>query len=222
MNNEEIIRFLRELKENNCREWFLDNKKRYEAAKDYFTDSVQQMINKIALFDPEVAGMEAKNCVFRIYRDIRFSPDKTPYKTHFGAYMARGGRVSERASYYLHIEPDGSLLSGGIYMPQPKFLKILRQDIYDQIDEFMSIIEEPSFKKTYPSLDGEVLKRNPAGFPESPYDNIIRHKDFCVVSYKPDYFFLQEDWQEKSLEDFRKLFPFNRFLNYSVDEYKGI
>lgn len=219
--NAQILQFLSELKENNYREWFQDNKPRYEALKAGFTDEVQQLINRIALFDPEIAGLEAKNCLYRIYRDIRFSPDKTPYKTYFSAYIAQGGRGSERGGYYLHLEPGGCLLSGGVWMPPAPLLKKLRQEIYNQIDEFVEILEEPSFKKVFPSLEGETLKRNPVGFPDSPYNDILRHKDFSVIAYKPNSFFTQANWLEKSLADYEILYPFNKFLNYIVDDFYG-
>ena len=104
--NAEIMQFLTELKQNNNREWFQANKNRYDSLRKGFIDEVQQLIDRIALFDPEIAGLEAKDCLFRIYRDIRFSPDKTPYKIHFAAYMAScGGRGSERGGYYIHLEP---------------------------------------------------------------------------------------------------------------------
>lgn len=219
--NKEIIRFLTELRENNYREWFQDNKDRFDILKAGFTEEVQQLISRIALFDPEIAGLEAKNCLFRIYRDIRFSPDKTPYKTHFSAYIAQGGRSSEKGGYYFHLEPGNCLLSGGVWMPPAPLLKKLRQEIYYQIDEFMEIIENPSFKKTFSVFEGEVLKRNPAGFPDSPYNDIIRRKDFAVASYKPDEFFTKESWLDDSATDFQLLYPFNKFLNYIVDDHMG-
>ena len=219
--NAEILDFLTELKENNYREWFHENKKRYDVLRAGFTEEVQQLINRIALFDPDIAGLEAKNCLYRIYRDIRFSPDKTPYKTYFSAYIARGGRGSDRGGYYLHLEPGGCLLSGGVWMPPPPLLKKLRQEIFSQIDEFVEIIEEPAFKNVFPALEGESLKRNPVGFPDSPYNNIIRLKDFSVISYKPNAFFTQKNWIEESVSDYQKLYPFNKFLNYIVDDFKG-
>lgn len=219
--NKQIIQFLSELKENNYREWFQDNKQRYDALKAGFVDEVQQLINGIGLFDPSVAGLEAKDCLFRIYRDIRFSPDKTPYKTHFSAYIARGGRSSEYAGYYFHLEPGNCILSGGVWFPPAPLLKKLRSEIFTHIDEFVKIIEEPSFKKTFPELEGEVLKRNPAGYPDSAYNYIIRHKDFSVVSYKPDDFFYKEDWLSNSIEDYKKIYPLNDFLNYIVGDYYG-
>lgn len=180
--NAEIIQFLKELSVNNNREWFQANKDRYDVLHKAFLDEVQQVINRIALFDPQVAGLEAKDCQFRIYRDLRFSPDKTPYKVHFAAYMAQGGRASERGGYYIHLEPGNCMLSGGVWCPPPKLLKMLRQDIYDHIDEFVSIIEKPSFKEAYPVMEGEVLKRMPAGYPaDFKYDEILRHKDFALL-----------------------------------------
>ncbi|MDR1356132.1 MAG: DUF2461 domain-containing protein [Tannerellaceae bacterium] len=219
----QILEFLKELEHNNNREWFQNNKERYNVLREAHVDIVRQLINRIALFDGEVAGVDVKDCLFRIYRDIRFSPNKQPYKTHFGAYIAaRGGRNSERSGYYLHLEPDNCLLSGGIWMPQPKLLRKLRQDIYTHIDEFVAILENPDFKALYPTLEGEVLRRIPFGFPiDFKYGKILRHKDFCVAANKPDSFFLQEDWIAQAASCYETLLPFTRFLNYSVDEYLG-
>ncbi|MDH6356331.1 DUF2461 domain-containing protein [Parabacteroides sp. PF5-9] len=218
----EIFQFLRELSENNNRPWFQENKERYETLRKVFIHEVQKLVDKISLFDPEVAGLEAKDCLYRIYRDIRFSPDKTPYKNYFSAYIAKGGRKSEYGGYYVHLQPDNCLLSGGIWCPPSKLLKMLRQDIYDQIEEFTGIIEKPSFKAVYPKIEGEMLSRMPVGFPaDSPYGYILKHKDFTVVSYKPDDYFKQVDWIDRAVEDFKELQPYNRFLNYTVDEYLG-
>ncbi|MDL2221559.1 DUF2461 domain-containing protein [Parabacteroides sp. OttesenSCG-928-N08] len=221
---EDTFLFFRELKENNDRNWFKVNKARYDVVNKQFEAAVQQVITGISAFDPEVAGLNAKDCLFRIYRDVRFSPNKEPYKTHLGAYIAKGsGRKSPYSGYYIHLEPDNCLLSGGMYMPEPKLLKKLRQDIYDQIEEFTAIMEEPTFKALYPELDGEMLKRMPTGFPiDSPYGDILKHKNFCVFASKPDSFFLQEDWITQAVEAFRILYPFNQFLNYTVDDYLGL
>ncbi len=221
--NEQILAFLKELQQNNNREWFLDNKSRFDVLKKGFIEEVQQLIEQIALFDPEITGVEAKDCIYRIYRDVRFSPDKTPYKNHFAAYIVQGGRrSSERAGYYMHIQPDGCFLSGGVWCPPPPLLKMLRKDIYDNMDEFLGILEEPSFKALFPDLEGETLKRMPAGYPaDYEHDEILRHKDFCVVSYQPESFFTNDNWLEESVKCYKKLQPFNRFLNYTVDEYLG-
>lgn len=209
--NKEIIQFLKELGQHNNREWFQANKDRYDVLRQGFIDEVQQLINRVALFDPEIAGVDAKDCLFRIYRDIRFSPNKIPYKTHFAAYIAScGGRGSERGGYYIHLEPGGCLLSGGVWCPPPALLKKLRRYDHRYPDEVSS------------TMEGEVLKRMPAGYPaDFKYGEILRHKDFSVASYKPDEFFFAPDWLDQAVACFEKLLPFNRFLNYTVDEYAG-
>jgi uncharacterized protein (TIGR02453 family) len=221
--NTALFQFLRELRDNNNRNWFQDNKKRYDELYVQFIDCVQQLIGKIALFDPEIAGLNPKSCIYRIYRDIRFSNDKTPYKIHFGAYMTGyGGRTSPYAGYYVHLEPDNALLSGGVWCPPPPLLKKLRKDIYENMDEFVKIIEDKAFKKAYPELEGEMLKRMPPGYPsDCPHDYILKHKDFVVSSTKPESFFCAADWIDRAAEDFSLLHPFNRFLNYTVSEFFG-
>jgi len=218
-----ILQFLRELEQNNNRPWFQENKARYETLREGYADIVAELINRISLFDPSVAGLEAKDCLFRIYRDVRFSPNKLPYKNHFGAYISKqGGRKSLYGGYYFHLEPGNCLFSGGLWMPEPKLLKKLRQDIYDHIEEFAAIIEAPAFKTLYPELEGDSLKRIPADFPaDFKYEWILRHKDFCVSAIKPERFFTQNDWIEQAADCFEKLLPFNRFLNYTVDEHLG-
>ena len=221
--NVELFEFLKELKANNEREWFKKHKKRYDALHARHIKEVQELIERIATFDPEIAGLDAKNCIYRIYRDIRFSHDKTPYKTHFGAYMTgHGGRIGCYAGYYIHLEPGNSFLSGGSWQPPPALLKKLRQDIYNNMDEFLEIIENKDFKHTYSELEGEQLKRMPEGFPAgSPYATILKHKDFVVSAMKPDAFFYTDNWKDLVIEDFKKLQPFNRFLNYSIREFLG-
>jgi uncharacterized protein (TIGR02453 family) len=219
----EIFEFLRELRENNDREWFKANKKRYDVLHKEHVGIVQELINRIGTFDPEIAGLDAKSCIYRIYRDIRFSNDKTPYKTHFGSYMTGyGGRTSPYGGYYLHLESDKSFLSGGVWCPDPKMLKKLRQDIYSNIEEFVDILEEETFKKTYGGLEGEMLSRMPDGFPkDSPYDYILKHKYFCVSCEKPESFFYSEKWMDEAVEILKILFPFNKFLNYTIGEFFG-
>lgn len=221
--NKEIFQFLRELRENNNREWFQANKKRYDTLHAAFIASVEQLIHRIAAFDPEIAGLDARRCIYRIYRDLRFSPDKTPYKIHFGAYMTGfGGRTSPYGGYYIHLEPDSPLLAGGVWCPTSPMLKKLRRDIYDNMDEFLKIVENKTFKKTFGELEGDMLTRMPQGFPaDCSYGEILKHKQFVVSSIKTESFFCSDDWMEKTVEDFRLLQPFNRFLNYTIGEFFG-
>ena len=218
-----LFEFLRELRENNDRGWFKANKSRYDALNKAHVLIVQELINRISAFDPEIAGIEAKSCIYRIYRDIRFSNDKTPYKTHFGAYMTGfGGRTSPYGGYYLHIEPDNSFLSGGVWCPDPKMLKKLRQDIFDNVEEFVEILEDKKFKKLFSGLEGEMLQRIPDGFPkDSPYDYILKHKYFVVSCKKPDSFFDSENWMNEVIDNFKILYPFNKFLNFTIGDFFG-
>ncbi|MCC8155311.1 MAG: DUF2461 domain-containing protein [Tannerellaceae bacterium] len=218
----QILQFLRELQENNNRPWFQENKARFDSLRNEFIHIVQELIDRISVFDPEIAGLEAKDCLFRIYRDIRFSPNKLPYKTYMGAYMALGGKNSLRSGYYLHMEPGNSFLSGGVWQPESKLLKMLRKDIYDQMDEFVAILEDPGFKATFPELEGERLKRMPAGYPSDfSHSEYLLHKDFCVTAAVLDSFFDDENWIENAVTAYKKLVPFHQFLNYTVDEFLG-
>ena len=219
----ELFKFLKELRENNNREWFNANKERYNALHKEYIGVVEKLITGVSKFEPEIAGLEAKNCVYRIYRDIRFSNDKTPYKTHFGAYMTGfGGRTSPYGGYYLHIEPDNSLVSGGVWCPDAKMLKKLRKDIYDNMEEFTGILENEEFKKVYGGvLEGEMLKRMPDGFPKDYENDILKYKSFIVSSNKPEKFFYSEGWIEEVIDNFGVLSPFNRFLNYTMGYFFG-
>ena len=219
----ELFDFLKELRKNNDREWFKANKHRYDALHKAHVGIVQQLIDRIVLFDPEIAGLDAKSCIYRIYRDIRFTNDKTPYKTHFGAYITGfGGRTSSYGGYYLHIEPENSFVSGGVWQPEPKILKQLRRDIYHNIEEFTGILENEKFKQTFGELEGDTLQRMPDGFPKDcPYESILKHKSFIVSGEKSEEFFYSEYWMDEVIEDFKILYPFNRFLNYTMNEFFG-
>lgn len=212
-----VYQFLGDLKENNERAWFQEHRKEYLEAKEVFEALVVRVIAGIAEFDPEIAGLEVKDVTYRIYRDLRFSSDKTPYKTHMGAYMVKGGKKNPGAGYYLHIEPGNSLLSGGIWCPEPALLKALRRDVYDNIEEFLSIIKHPDFAAWY-ALDGEKLVKVPAPFPkDSPAGEWVKYKSYTATTMLPDQLLEQEDALERILERFRPLIPFNRFLNYTLD-----
>lgn len=214
----EIYRFLEELKQNNNREWFNANKDRYLAVKAKHEAFVNRLIPALAKVDPEVDGLMARDCIFRIYRDVRFSPNKEPYKTHIGAYMVKGGKKSPRAGYYVHIEPGNSLLSGGIWCPEPSLLKALRKDVYDNIDEFMGIIRDKKFQKYY-TLDGEKLKTVPQPFPKDfPEGEMLKYKSYTVTNNIPDTFLERDDAIEQTVERFALMKPFNHFLNYTVEE----
>ena len=220
MDTKRIFDFLNDIKENNNREWFADNKERYKSAFADFQEIANLLIARISSFDKDIANVQAKDCLFRIYRDIRFSPNKVPYKTHFGVYIASaGGRKSPRAGYYLHLEPNESLICGGIYMPEPNVLKALRQAIYDNIDEFKELVEDPKFTSKLSFWEDEQLKSVPRGFPKDWADaNYLKVKHYTYGAYFDDSFFRSKNWLDETVDLFHRIYPLNRFFNYTVDE----
>lgn len=216
MISQSTIQFLISLKENNHREWFLEHKKEYERAKSDFENLIKDIIFKIGDFDTEINHLEPKECIFRINRDVRFSADKSPYKTNFGAYMARGGRKGPFAGYYLHIEPGTSFVGGGIYMPLPENLKKIREHIFDHFDSFQNIITNPSFKKQFNSIEGDRLKTAPKGFPSDEKYGILKNKDFYTSRQFTDTEILSSNFQKEIIEVFRTMKPFNDFLNEAI------
>ena len=141
MINPVLFQFLRELKKNNNKEWFDANRSHYSALRKEFENFINLVIAEITVFDKTVAHTTAKASIFRINRDIRFSNDKLPYKTNFGAFIAKGGRKGINAGYYIHVEPGEGFLAGGIYMPSGPMLKAIRTEIYENIEEFKKIVE---------------------------------------------------------------------------------
>jgi uncharacterized protein (TIGR02453 family) len=216
----QVYQFLSELKENNDRAWFQANKPRYLEAKATYEAFTREVIAGIAAFDPGIAGVEVKECVFRIYRDARFSNDKRPYKTHMGAFITRGGRTAPRGGYYLHVEPGNSLFAGGIWCPgSGALLKALRQDVFGSFEEFESIVYAPAFARHF-RMDKEwTLKRVPLPFPpDAPGAGWTKLKSYTASNGVPDDFFEGAGAVQRTVERLELLYPLNRFLNYTVDE----
>src|ERR1041384_4820638 len=149
--------FLKALKKNNNKEWFDKNKDKYLAAKENVENTVSDLIKTFSVFDKKLAGLNAKDCVFRIYRDVRFAKDKRPYKTNMGASINAGGKKAEVAGYYLHIEPNNSFIAGGRWMPESDHLKKIRQEIDYNGKVLRKILNDKTFKKYYGELDKEYL-----------------------------------------------------------------
>ena len=178
--------FLKDLKKNNYREWFQANSKRYDAASGEFLNLVSAIVKDLMTFDPEIGSINPKDAVFRIYRDVRFSSDKSPYKTHMGAYFVKGGKQSGNAGYYLHLDPEGSFAAGGVWQPLPDILKAVRTEIYENLDEFKSIIRNEVFIDTFGEIEGEKLKIPPKGFPkEFPGMELLIYKSYTVFRNIP-------------------------------------
>ena len=212
--------FIKRLTSNNSREWFQQHKTEYDEVKKAHEEIVTQLISQIALFDEDIKGVQAKDCIFRIYRDVRFSPDKSPYKNHIGAYIAnRGGRKSERAGYYFHIGADESFLSGGIYCPRPNVLKALREAVYHNIEEYLNIIHQKEYEKYFTEFFSDSLKTVPKGFPKDfEHAEFLKYRHYSPASPLSDAFFEQKEYMVELVKRCKALYPYNRFLNYTVDE----
>ncbi|MEN8118715.1 MAG: DUF2461 domain-containing protein [Bacteroidota bacterium] len=219
MEFERLLKFLKKLKENNNRDWFNDHKKEFVELKEQFEILINQLIPKIKQLDGFNGSLSAKDCIFRIYRDVRFSKNKQPYKTHFGAYLADGGRKSPFAGYYVHIEPEGSFAGGGVYHPESAVLKELRYEIMDKTDEFKDIISTPGFKKVYPEIYGEKLKSAPRGFPKDFKDiELLKLKSYALVHTIDDDMIKSPDFVDYLLNLYKTAKPFNSFFNKVISE----
>lgn len=221
MNINGIIDFLRLLSQNNNREWFNEHKALYTRSRKSHILLVEKLILLLGNFDAEIRHLNPQECIFRIYRDLRFSRDKSPYKTHYGAFMAAGGKNSDRAGYYLHLEPGNSFITGGIWMPESPNLKILRRSIMENLDEFEEIIHNQSFKDYFGSLEGRRLLMAPKGFP-ADFSGIdyLKYKDFTATHKLNSEETERSDFCEYIAGIFQHLYPLNRFLNYALDEHK--
>lgn len=208
--------FLTSIKCNNNRDWFIANRPLYSDAKDNFESLVQEIIDKIILFDPIMKGLEAKSCVFRINRDIRFSNDKSPYKSHFGAFIVRGGKKNgdKFAGYYFHIEPGKSIMAGGAYTPPSPWLSAIREKISDNPDEFIRITNSKDFIKYFGKIDGDKLKTTPKGYrSDHPNIELLRFKSYLVVNEVSDKMVLSKDFLDHVLNVCKAMKPLNDYLN---------
>jgi len=226
MQIKSILNFLEELSQNNNREWFAANKDKYELTRSYFETLSSKLIAGIASFDPEIRHLDVKDCVFRIYRDTRFAKDKTPYKTHYGVFIASGGgRKSIRGGYYLHLDPAGSFVASGVWCPPPNLLKALRQSIFDNIEELRMIIEQEAFRNTFNKgfYEEAKLKTAPKGFPaDFPELELLKLKHYLVEYKIDDKMLYSDDFIEQVCDVCQKAYPLKVFLNYTVDEFTAI
>ena len=211
------LKFLKELKKNNNKLWFDAHRKQYEAARNDFEVLIQSVLDKHCKNDPDLKGLTAKKCMFRINRDIRFSKDKSPYKTNFGASMDKGGKKSGLAGYYFHLEPGKSFLGGGIWMPQPDFLRKIRQEIDYCFDEFTKVLSAKKFKTLYKELyigEDVRLTKVPQGFEKNnPAAEYLKFKSWLVLADIDDSTLTSKDLLNKTVDAFCVMQPFVKFLN---------
>ncbi|HBV16604.1 DUF2461 domain-containing protein [Chryseobacterium carnipullorum] len=210
----ETLTFLKDLTQNNNREWFNENKNLYTESQENVIAFLDELIKEMAEFDEELGKIDGKKSLFRIYRDTRFSKDKIPYKTNFGASLGMG-KGSHKAGYYLHIEPGKSFLAGGVYMPESSVLKEVRKEISLYGEDFLKIISQKEFKKHFPELDqDDKLKKIPQGFEkEDPMGEYLKLKSFIVLYHLKDEEVLDKNAVKNMTKIFNLMKPFNDFLN---------
>lgn len=215
------IRFLRALKKNNHKPWMDTHRKAYEDAKQDFESFIQTVIEAVGKHDNSLAGIQAKSCIFRINRDIRFSKDKSPYKTNMGAFINKGGKKSITAGYYFHLEPGNSFTGGGLYMPLPAELAKVRQEIDYNYDQFKKILCQPSFRKQFGGLDfaaAHRVSRLPKGYlPDNPAADHLRLKSFIAFHPFTDAELTSQSLLKQTTAALRALQPLNAFLNMALD-----
>jgi uncharacterized protein (TIGR02453 family) len=213
--NKSTLTFLSNLKLNNDRDWFARNRKAYDEARNNFEVFVQAIIDEIVKFDPIYKGLEAKSCVFRINRDTRFAHDKSIYKTNFGAFMVRGGKKNgdRFPGYYLHVEPAGSFIAGGAYMPPAPWLKAIREKIDGHAGDLIRIINSKEFGKYFEGLEGEKVKTAPKGYPrDHPHIELLKFKSLIVEKPIPDRELTSEGCFDLVVSAFRAMKPLHDFL----------
>jgi len=219
MDLQNAFQFLIDLKFNNNRPWFNANKECYLSAKNDFDAFVEELITLLKKQDKSIDVNSAKECVFRIYRDARFSKNKDPYKTNFGAFISKGGRKSPYAGYYIHFEPDNSFMGGGIYKPSPALLKDIRTQIFENSKEYKGILEQKDFKKQFPVLHGEKLKMAPKGFPKDFEEiDLLKNKHFVVSQGIENEVWFEGDPIKTILKSYKTQQKFNEFLNRAVEK----
>ena len=213
------IKFLQQLGKNNNKVWFDAHRDEYAAAKEDFEQLVTGVLQGLGASEPLFKDLQAKDCVFRIFRDVRFGADKSPYKTNFGAFIAHGGRKSSFPGYYFHFEPGESMLAGGVYQPQPDTLKLIRDEVYFHSAELMSILEKPSFKDKFGQLgDFDKMKKGPKDFPaDFPDIDLLKYRSYIVSQAIPDDLVVSGNYQEQVLEIVHELQPFMAFLNRAIN-----
>ncbi len=218
MNFPHILKFLKDLKKNNDRVWFEKNKPRYLEAKQEFENFIGALLEEMAKFDDSIAKLDPKKLPFRIYRDVRFSKDKSPYKTNMGAGISPNGKLVQEPGYYIHIEPGKSFVAGGIYMPDAPNLAKIRQEIDYSADKFNKVLNNKAFKKLYPTLDDfDKLKTMPKGYAKDhPQIEILKHKSFIVSHNYSDKEVIDKKFIKNVAAHAKVIKPLNDFIKEAI------
>ena len=215
------LTFLKELKQNNHRDWFEANRKRYETAKADYLQFIGEVLKGVSKNDESVAFLQSKDCLFRINRDVRFSKDKSPYKTNLGAGFGKGGKKMMLAGYYLHCEPGGSFIAGGMWMPPAPELKKIRQEIDYCFEEFEGIVKNKQFVDKLGGLERSaemVLSRPPKGYDENNYAiEYLKLKSFIASAAITDADLTSKTLVQKVVDACAAVQPLLYFINKALE-----
>lgn len=213
-NIPQILAFLRQLAINNDRAWFKARKEQFDALRKPWEQDMERLIALVADFDPQARGLTLRDSVYRIYRDIRFSHDKSPYKTYFSAVIGKGGRHTVQSCYYVHFGVEDLMLCGGIWWPEKPILDQLRGLIDVEPQEFLDIVNNPAITSRYQWMS-QSLKSMPKGYPKDhPLAQYLKMKEYLLVDRLDESYFDCEDWVERVASDLQPLKPLHDFLNY--------
>lgn len=216
----DILNYLHDIANNNTREWFHANRDRYDDVRTHFEEIVRGLLVRIGQFDSSISHLEVKDCVYRFYRDVRFSQDKAPYKRHFGCYINAKGRKALRGGYYFHLQPDENMIAGGTWYLPGNILREVRYSILEDIDGFRDIVEKPEFREAFPQLGYDSLKTMPKGFPKDfAYPEYLRIKVYSCFNNLSNSYFDRSDWLDDIARKFEVSKPFIDFINDTIDDY---
>lgn len=241
MDAKRILDYLKQLMAHNNRDWYWEHKAEYDAVRADFETGVAQAINRIATFDTSIAHLQVKDCTYRFNRDTRFSPDKSPYKNHLGAYIAAHGKKALHGGYYLHLEPGHCMVACGNYWLPTNILTSCRNEIMANTTEWLRCVESKDFQHYYGSTTAssfsaptdvsswdqpqgfglEKLKTCPSGFPRD-WEHIayLRLKDYCCWHQVADNFYEGDNWLDEIEHMFRAAKPMMDFINSVIDDYE--
>ena len=222
MFQKSTLLFLKNLKKNNHKAWFDENRPKYQEARNDFQNFIQQVLAEMRTIDPDLKELEAKATMFRVNRDIRFSKNKTPYKVNIAASLKKDGKKSIHAGYYFHLQPDDkSFVGGGLWMPASNELKMVRQEIDYSLPEFKKILNSPAFKKTYKTLEreeGQVLVNIPRGYEkDNPAGEFLKLKSFFVTKPISDKELIEKNLLQETIRNFKAIMPLIKFINRSFE-----
>jgi len=220
MLKKETLNFIKDVAEHNNREWFAANKQVYEDAKADVLALVATIIPELAKIDPLLsAEADPKKSLLRIYRDVRFSKNKDPYKNNFGIWFSAKSKGGNEPGYYLHIQPGKSFIAGGYWMPEAPHLKLIRQEIDYNIGDFKEIINGKDFKKNFKLGLDNALKNAPKGYyPTDPNIEFLKLKSFEATTKIDDREFLQPNLVNKLISSFKIIQPLVAFLRNAIEQ----